>query len=306
MAFSNGSYVIGVDLGGSNVRASLFDTAGRAVADLAEPTVAASAAAVVAQVGDLGRRLARRSGVEWQAIDGVGVGVPGVVADGRLRMAPNLPPFEDVEVEVAFAGELDAEVIVDNDVNMATLGEHCRGLGDGLGDFVFLAIGTGVGMGMVAGGRLLRGAHGAAGEIGTVPLAAFASAGVPSTLEDLAGGAGVARRYSKVAQRDELLTAAEVHAAADAGDPAAREVVDAQIRTVALAAVAIQRVLDPALVVLGGGIGSRAAFALRVREQAEALAGEPVRLEPSALGDAAGVIGAAHAARLHVTEQVDV
>jgi glucokinase len=305
MTFSNMSYVIGVDLGGSNVRASLFDAAGAAVAELAEPT-AGSAAAVVAQLGHLGRRLARRSGVEWEAIDGVGVGVPGVVADGRLRMAPNLPPFGDVEVGVAFADELDAEVIVDNDVNMATLGEHCRGLGDGLGDFVFLAIGTGVGMGMVAGGRLLRGAHGAAGEIGTVPLVGLASAGLPLTLEDLTGGAGVARRYAEVAQRDDLLTAAEVHAAADAGDPAAREVVEAQIRAVALAAVAIQRVLDPALVVLGGGIGSRADFALRVREQAEALAAEPVRLEPSALGDAAGVIGAAQAARLHVKEQVDV
>src|SRR5437868_713973 len=83
----------------------------------AAPTVGC-AAAVVAQWGHLGRRLGRRSGVEWEAIDGVGVGVPGVVADGRLRMAPNLPPFGDVEVGVAFADELDAEVIVDNDVNM--------------------------------------------------------------------------------------------------------------------------------------------------------------------------------------------
>src|SRR4051794_27906257 len=165
MSFSNGSHVLGVDLGGSNLRTSLFDASGAVVAELAEPTEARSASAVVTQLGELGRRLARRAGVEWQSIDGVGVGVPGVVADGRLRMAPNLPPFDDVDIEVAFAEQLDAEVVVDNDVNMATLGEHCRGHGEGLDDFVFIAIGTGVGMGIVAGGRLLRGAHGAAGEI---------------------------------------------------------------------------------------------------------------------------------------------
>ncbi|MFL5929593.1 MAG: ROK family protein [Gaiellaceae bacterium] len=103
------------------------------------------------------------------------------------------------------------------------------------------------------------------------------------------------RRFLQLAQRADR-----------GGDPAAREVVDAQVRTVALAAVAIQRVLDPALVVLGGGIGSRPDFALRVREEAEEIAAEPVRVEPSALGEAAGVIGAAHAARLHLKEHVDV
>ncbi len=233
----SGGYVIGVDLGGSNLRAGLSDTAGAAVAELAEPTIAGNAGAVVAQLAELGRRLAHAAGVEWEEIDGVD-------------------------------------------------------------DFVFIAVGTGVGMGIVSGGRLVRGAHGAAGEIGSIPVDG-------ATLEEVAGGAGVARRYAKLTKRAELMTAANVYAAAEAGDPAAVEVLDEQSAAVGLAVVAVHSILDPELIVLGGGIGSRDDFADRVRRHVERLPSAPVRLEHSALGDAAGVIGAAEAARRHVREQVD-
>src|SRR3954469_9013807 len=185
MLFPIGTRVVGIDLGGSNVRGALVD-GGLAVSELAEPTSGRDAATVVSQLGGLARRLAVQAGVGWREVAGVGVGVPGVVGrgTGRLRMAPNLPPFGDVDLAEALQLELGTDVVVDNDVNMATVGEHRLGLGDGVDDFVFVAVGTGVGMGVVSGGRLLHGAGGAAGEIGELRLAHG------PTLEALARGGG--------------------------------------------------------------------------------------------------------------------
>jgi glucokinase len=268
------------------VRAALFDANAAVVAELTEETAAAAPATIVAQVAALARRLAAAAGVGWSEIDAVGVGVPGVVGDGRLTMAPNLPAFGNVDVAAALARELDADVAVDNDVNMATLGEHRRGLGQGVDDFVFISVGTGVGMGIVAGGRLVRGARGAAGEIGELP----AADGL--TLEAVAGGAGVARR-------GRFRTAQDLFAAADDGEAAAAAVVDGQADAVARAASLVQCVLDPALVVLGGGIGSRRDFVARVRGRVHG-----ARVEASALGESAGVVGAGEAARARIEEHL--
>jgi predicted NBD/HSP70 family sugar kinase len=275
--------VLGVDLGGSNARAALVDGRGEAVAELAEATVAGDAGAVVAQLGALCRRIAAEHGVDWDRVAAAGVGVPGVVAGGALRLAPNLPSFGEVDLADALRAELGIDVTVDNDVNMATVGEHRRGLAAGLDDFVFVAVGTGVGMGVVAGGRLVRGATGAAGEIGDLPFTAGDS------IEDAAGGTGLARRFGAARARD-------VYAAAASGDAAARALLDDQARALARAVVAAQTVLDPALVVFGGGIGSRDDVVARVRSHVAGLARHPVRIEPSALRERAGSVGAAEVA----------
>src|SRR4051794_35183244 len=208
MGFPIRGHVLGIDLGGSNVRAALVDGRGDPVAELAEPTSGGDARAVVMQLGELGRRLAGDV-----RLSGVGIGVPGVLVRGTLQMAPNLPPFDGVDLADAVAAELEADVVVDNDVNMATVGEHRRGLGAGVDDFVFIAVGTGVGMGIVAGGRLVRGARGAAGEIADVPVDG-------RTLEQIAGGSAIARSFGAP-------TALDVFAAAERGDAAAAAVLEA-------------------------------------------------------------------------------
>jgi glucokinase len=302
MTFSKSRHVLGVDLGGSNLRAGLYDGGVTVIAEISEPTASGSAQAIVLQLGDLGRRLARDAGVPWASLEGAGVGLPGVVTDGRLGMAPNLPPFGDADLEAALADELGAEVVVDNDVNMATVGERWAGHGDGVDHFVFIAVGTGVGMGIIANGRLVHGFRGAAGEIGAMPVPT--SPGL--TLEEIAGGVGLVRRYAEASGRASEATAADVFADADRGEPAAVQVIAAQVEAIALAAVAVQCVLDPQLIVLGGGIGSRPDFVERVRARIEQLDESAVRLEPSALGEAAGMVGAAHAARLHLSQEIDV
>jgi glucokinase len=291
MTFPINGHVVGVDLGGSNLRACLLDGAGTPLAELAEPTDGADALAVVAQLGEIGRRLAAEAGVGWDAIAGVGVGVPGVVVHGGLAMAPNLPSFAGIDLSSALSDELDADVVVDNDVNMATVGEHRYGVGADVDDFVFIAVGTGVGMGVVAGGRLLRGARGAAGEIGEVPLDGA------DALEDVAGGIALARSYSERVGGADGVTAQGVYAAAARGDAAAADVLDRQARALAHAVAAVRGVLDPAAFVFGGGIGSRDDFLPCLRPHLVRLGLGDLRIERSALGARAGVIGAAEVAR---------
>ncbi|MDX6486399.1 MAG: hypothetical protein QOF43_1552 [Gaiellaceae bacterium] len=291
-------YVVGVDLGGSNVRALLADAGGQPVAERAKATAGGDARAVLSQVADLCRGLARDAGVDWERIAGAAVGVPGVAHSGTLLLAPNLPPFDDVDFAGALSDELGVAVTVDNDVNVATLAEWRKGHAIGLEDFAFIAIGTGIGMGIVAGGRLQRGSRGAAGEISALPLGAdpFDPANhVHGALEEVAGGVGVARRYTE--RTGVVVTALDVFDAAAAGDENAHAVVDEHARAVALATIAVQSVLDPQLIVYGGGIGSRPDVLDRVHAYVALLTQRPPKLAASALGERAGAIGAAELAR---------
>lgn len=296
-------HVLGVDLGGSNVRVALGDGSGEVCADAVAPTPQGDAHAVLAQLAELSRGVAERAQVGWNRIAGMAVGVPGVVHvdGGGLRLAPNLPPFTDMDVATAVASRLELPVVVDNDVNLATLAEQRRGLGAGVADFVFVAVGTGVGMGIVASGRLLRGATGAAGEIGFLPLGIDPFAREHQrhgSLEETAGGVGLARRYAALAGRERAaITALEVYERAAAGDQHAETVLDGQAQAIALAVVSVQATLDPALVVFGGGIGSQADFVARVRAYVKRLALRQPPIEASRLGERAGLIGALELAR---------
>jgi glucokinase len=295
--FPKTRHVIGVDLGGSNVRALLTDASKRTVVERTDGRVDGDARTVVAQLVGLCRKVADDGGVAWSAIAAAGVGVPGVAHGDALRLAPNLPSFDGVDLRRALFDELGIDVAVDNDVNVATLAEARHGVAAGVADFVFIAVGTGIGMGIVAGGRLLHGATGAAGEIGGLPLGSDPFDPVNQLhgpLEEVAGGVGVARRYAERAGlAPQTVTAREVFAAAAAGDAAAAFVVDEQARAVALGVVAVQSVLDPELVVFGGGIGSRGELLERVRSYVTRLTARPPVLAASALGERAGAIGAA-------------
>jgi predicted NBD/HSP70 family sugar kinase len=308
MSFSNvdpsvGDHVVGIDLGGSYVRALLCDLDGREVGGAVEPTPNRDADAVIEAVAGLARTVAERADVDFARVAGVAVGIPAVAhpTAGTLRLAPNLPAFGDRDVVGALRDELAVPVAIDNDVNMATRAEHRRGLGAGTRDFAFIAVGTGVGMGIVAGGQLQRGATGAAGEVAMLPLGAdpFDPAHHDNgSLEEVAGGAGLARRYARrtgadVAPAGEL----DLFAAAADGDAHAAELVAQQTLALALAVVAVHSVLDPALVVFGGGIGSRPDVVARVRAHLPGLTTHAIRVEASALGERAGLIGAAELAR---------
>src|SRR4051812_49876608 len=158
--------VLGVDIGARFLRGALCDLRGEIRARQDVEVDGADAGVVLDAVVRLRDGLVAVSGLPADRIDSVVAGVPGVVEDakGRVRLG-NVPGLEGMEVGAELERRLGVPVTVDNDVNLAALGEHARGLGRGVGDFAFVSIGTGLGAGLVLGGELHRGRHGAAGEL---------------------------------------------------------------------------------------------------------------------------------------------
>src|SRR5947207_7365840 len=243
--------VLGLDLGARFVRGAVCDLAGsvRARQDV-ELTVAEVAGAVEA-IERLRTSLLGAAGLDPDRIDGVVVGVPGVVETGSgvLRLAENVAGLEGRAFADELRSALGLPVTLENDINLAALGEQWQGVAQGVDDFVFLSIGTGMGAGLVLRGELHRGRNGAAGEID------FALVGIDETVDPSAPQ--VAEVASKLAGR--RTDARAVFAAARNGDDAARSVVGEIARRIALHVAPVAAVADVELVVLGGGVGARGA-----------------------------------------------
>jgi predicted NBD/HSP70 family sugar kinase len=264
--------VLGVDLGATNLRVALGDERGllARAAEPVPPTGAALAARVAAIAGEL---------AAGEAIAAVGVGVPGIPeGDGFAGLIAGAAGLSGAPLRRLLEDALGVPVAIDNDVNLAALAESRA---RGLDDLAFIAVGTGVGMGVISGGRLIRGAHGGAGELGQLPVGdhVVAPFGELGPLEAIAGGAGLAARAGTTTAR----------AVFDAGP---NQLLDDQATVLASAIRAVHALLDPALIVLGGGIGCRADVADRILAALAAHGTPPPRVEISRLGEDAGLLGA--------------
>jgi predicted NBD/HSP70 family sugar kinase/DNA-binding CsgD family transcriptional regulator len=276
--------VVGLDLGARFVRGAVCDLAGTIRARQDVELEVADAAAAVAAISRLQASLLEAGALDPSLVDGVVVGVPGVVAnDGTLRLIENVAGLEGR----AFAGELREAlalpVVLENDINLAALGEQWQGVARGVANFTFLSVGTGMGAGLVLGGELHRGRNGAAGEVD------FALAGIGQTLDPSAPQVAELARDLAGLQADPRA----VFGTARNGDTGARAVVDEVARRIALHVAAIAGVADVELVVLGGGIGANGDLLL---DPIGRLLGDwlafPPRLEVSTLGEAAVLTGA--------------
>jgi predicted NBD/HSP70 family sugar kinase len=190
-------------------------------------------------------------------------------------------------------------VALDNNVNLAALGERWRGHARDVATFAFLAVGAGIGMGLVHNGELVRGGHGAAGEVAYLPLpgAVPQAQRVGHGRERLALEAGGYAILAALRARADWpgtrpQSVAELFAQAAAGVAPARELVEAEGYQVGLTVASACAVFDPELVVLGGGIGCNPMLLPVVRDTVQALVPFPPRLEISALGDVASLTGA--------------
>ncbi|WP_052069614.1 ROK family transcriptional regulator [Streptacidiphilus albus] len=287
--------IVGVDLGGTKINAALGDFSGAVLREATAPTDPRGGRYVIAQIVGLARELVAAEGVDPARLRVLALGSPGALDrdTGVMAFAPNIPSFGDLDVAREIAAELGTVVVVDNDVNIAALGEHWAGHGRGQSEFVFIAVGTGIGMGLITGGVLRTGATGAAGEIAYLPLGTdpFDPANqVKGPLEEAVAGEGLARRYAGgPAGRGSV---PEIFAAAAAGEPAALAALDEEARLIALSICAVAAVLDPALAVIGGGIGSRPELLEPVRAWLARLMPRPVPVRTSELGPRAGLLGA--------------
>ena len=293
---SDAGFVLGLDVGREFVRGAVTDLTGAVRARRSRPARSSSGTARVRELAALADDLLQDAGVEGkEPLLQTVVGSPGIIEpDGRaLQLAPNLPGWERPTVLRDLRRLLGAETVIENDVDAAAVAEREHGHGRDASTFAFVSVGTGIGMGLVLEGKLHRGAHGAAGEIAFLPLADSEldprDARRQGALESAASAAAVVRAARRAGTR--LRSARSVFAAAAAGDERAQEVVAGQASIVARALAAIVAVVDPELIVLGGGIGRAPGFAEEVGAALAQLSPVVPDVLPSALGENAVVDG---------------
>jgi predicted NBD/HSP70 family sugar kinase len=284
--------VLGIDLGARFVRGAVCDLSGRVRARQDVELRRAHASTALETIAELVDTLVDVSGLGRDIVDGIVVGVPGAVdaTDGTIRLATNVADLEGAAFAEALGGSLELPVTLENDVNLAAVGERWQGVARGIDDFAFLSIGTGMGAGVVLGGELHRGRRGTAGEVD------YAFGGFGEDVDPCAGavaalaGVLVSKDNSSLAPP---FDARDVFAAARAGDDAASSVVAEVARRIALHAVPFAVAVDIDLVVLGGGIGANGDLILEpVRRHLGEWLPYPPRVEVSALGEAAVLTGA--------------
>ena len=286
--------VLGLDLGARFLRGALCDLSGAVRARQDVELRKADVDDALLLLGGLRDSLLTTAGLAGGLVDSVVVGVPGVVetATGRLRLAANLEGLEGRRLGDDLAEQLDLPVVLENDINLAALGEQWLGVARGVSDFAFLSIGTGMGTGLVLGGEVRRGFHGAAGEID------FALGGMGEELDPSATAlSALAQRLAEKADGSTALKppydVRAAFAAARAGDALALEVVAEASRRIAQHIAPIAAVADVGLVVLGGGIGSNGDLLLQpVRDNLGGWLPYPPRVEVSTLGEGAVLMGA--------------
>jgi predicted NBD/HSP70 family sugar kinase len=290
-------FVTGIDVGRRWVRAALADITGTIVARRNERAKVSSAHALIDQTGAIGRGLASEARIGWDQVIHTTVGSPGVFEPtrGAVILAPNLPGWGRHGLVEALVGELGPRIGVENDVNLAAVGERWKGLGQGVRDFGFLSVGTGVGMGLILGGELYRGNRGAAGEVGYMPIGSDPydpHVRRRGAFEEATNAAGVVRTAREAGMTGSL-TPKKVFALARRGDPTALKVVRIEARRLALGLAVVTAVVDLELVILGGGIGGNADLLLEpVERELRALSPRRPQLLTSALGDDAVLQGA--------------
>jgi glucokinase len=298
-------HVIGVDIGGSNLRIALADMHGTVLGKWSTSTRETSSPdMVVDQIREGTRYLLEHTSVSRRSLLAVAAGAPGVTdGDAGVVVATSyLKGWRDVPLRSMLESALSIPAAVENDVRLAAIGENWTGAARGIRNFVFLAIGTGIAAGIFANGKLLHGTNWTAGEIGYMhgpgtPEEA-AEQGSPGSLEGVIGGEGIRRQWLRGSNgagapqiRD--LTATEIFERASAGDVLAESVLNRSAQVLAYAVYNISLVLNCELFVLGGGVGMSGPLrdaTRRILEQYNAPA-RP-KLITSTLGEDAQQVGA--------------
>lgn len=288
-------YVVGIDIGRSRIRVALADLDGTICGRREvhhEVDSFTGPEPIVAMASRLAREVVADAGLDLHRVVHTVVGTPGVFdpASNEVRYAGSLPGWGRTGVVDSLREELGTSLAVHNDANLAAIGEYVFGAGQGCPLLVYLMVGTGIGAGIVVDGRLFAGAHGAAGEVGYLPFPPGTPAAtetgepLPTTSEGAGASTGsesdATSRYGQAYYQRGMLDAAtggsavtalaaahgmksaaspkEVFAAARDGDPAALSAVREEAGRLAHAVAAIAAMIDPALVILGGGVGDNA------------------------------------------------
>ncbi len=306
-------YVVGLDLGGTQIRTCLADVEGKILSQVRQPTLAREG---LQRVLDRMKETIHEvlQGVQRDAVLGIGIAAPGPLdpRTGVVIAPPNLPGWNDVPLSDIMFETFDLPVFINNDANLAGLAEHRFGAGRGTLDMIYLTISTGLGGGIICGGQLLLGAHGLAGEPGHTivdPGGPLCGCGNVGCLEAMAAGPGIARYAAELIRQGRgsslaghiasggELTGEMVGEAAEAGDGVALEAVDRAAHYLGIGVLNLIHIFDPEIVILGGGVSKLGPLLFDpVRACVLGQAMAPVQREtpivPAALGDDVGLLGA--------------
>jgi glucokinase len=289
----------GFDLGGTGLKCGVVDENGKILHKAQAPTPA-TAEGFFSLVESLWAGLQKQVG---EPIRAAGFGLPGIfdLAGRRILESPHTGGLDGVEIEPALERLLGVPVRADNDANMAAYGEWRHGAGRGVANLILLTVGTGIGAGIIADGRLLRGGRGYAGEAGHMPVRPDGEAcacGGRGCLETEASARSIVRRYREATGSGEPITAEEIQARAAAGDASARAAVAESARFLGIGLGILINLFNPEKILLGGGVLGAGDDVLRpaVEEAARRSfknAYQACRIERAALANEAGIIGAA-------------
>jgi glucokinase len=313
-----GPVVIGVDLGGTNLRTALLSPDGEVLDRQKEATQAIEGwKSVVSRLTRNVQQLqvvARKKGITVAA---VGVGAPGVIQmnKGIVVKSPNFPDWNNLPLKEELEGVLGIPVSIENDANAAALGEQWRGAGRGIESMILLTLGTGVGGGIVLNSQIWQGADGMAGEIGHMTLfpdGRQCGCGNNGCLEMYASARGIVQSYREAldgggAAPAAELTSEQIYQAARDGEPVARRVMKDMGRMLGIGIANLINIFNPQMIVLGGGVKDAwdlfiGATREEIMRRAFQVPAERTKIVPSLLGDDAGMIGAA-AVALQATER---
>ncbi|MCB9300924.1 MAG: ROK family protein [Lewinellaceae bacterium] len=307
--------VIGLDLGGTKLSGAIFSDKGDMLYQRKAPLESRQGHAVGALIQSMLLNLLQVADENAWPVSSVGICVPGIAWQKTGRAwAPNIPGWEDypvLEDILSVVGERGIKAYLDSDRACYILGEHWRGAAVGCRDAIFLAVGTGIGAGILINGQVLRGAYDIAGAIGWLGLSQpyrekYATCG---DFEYHASGAGLARVALELLDADsshqgllagksaDTLTAEDIFEACSAGDRLAMEVVSQAIKYWGMAVANLVSLFNPEKIIFGGGVfGPGLQFLDRINEEAklwaQPISMKQVKLEGAVLGGEAGLYGA--------------
>ncbi|PIP00878.1 Transcriptional regulator ROK family [uncultured Pleomorphomonas sp.] len=288
-------FVVGVDLGATTIRLAVANMVGDILKVIEAAADSRGGLHLFIQLGQLKDELLSLCRLDPGKILLAAVATPGVVDPevGTLSLAPNFADMDDFDIPAVLRKQMECDIVIENDVNAAVIGESWRGCAVGIDEVAFVSLGTGIGLGALVNGKLLRGATGAAGEISYLPFGAdpcSAESLERGALESAIGARSIRERYQGLGGQAGL-TVRDILSRAEAGDETALQTMRETARIAALMVVSVSALLDPKKIVLGGNIGRNPAMVKLIGAQLPLHSRRPIAVEASALGQAATLHG---------------
>nr|WP_150960607.1 ROK family glucokinase [Aneurinibacillus sp. XH2] len=310
----SGNLYVGVDLGGTNIKVGICDETGKLLHSYEGPTgTDEGAESIIAKIEEYVRKLVADASLSLDQVVGIGAGVAGFldIPNGIVLSSPNIPAWHNVPLKQILEERFNKPVIINNDANVAALGEAWGGAGADISNLVCYTLGTGVGGGIIIDGKIHQGFSGMGGELGHMQVvpdleAIVCGCGQTGCLETVSSATGIVRMAKDAVGRGdktslqllEQITAKDVFDAAKAGDEAAIRIVNRAAYYLGRSLSMLAVIVNPQRFILGGGV-SRAGEILfePIREifsqYTPAPAREGVDIVPAMLGNDAGMVGAA-------------